>query len=163
MIKKKKGNILFYFEIIIAFGMLLFSVLSIRGTTSKDVSFTDIKRTFEDYETMKGLRIGGKDDAERRYGISFSERGNCYIRYSEVLLNVTEFAIIYEPNQDTRYIQEDKLNEYLQELKNKFNNYGISQNDLLKHAIIETRGDYIIFCISKDAKAWEEAVLSVVG
>ena len=134
--------------------MLLFSVLSIRGTTSKDVSFTDIKRTFEDYETMKGLRIGGKDDAER---------GNCYIRYSEVLLNVTEFAIIYEPNQDTRYIQEDKLNEYLQELKNKFNNYGISQNDLLKHAIIETRGDYIIFCISKDAKAWEEAVLSVVG
>ena len=103
--------------------MLLFSVLSIRGTTSKDVSFTDIERTFEDYETMKGLRIGGKDDAERRYGISFSERGNCYIRYSEVLLNVTEFAIIYEPNQDTRYIQEDKLNEYLQELKNKFNNY----------------------------------------
>lgn len=79
MIMIKKGNILFYFEIIIAFGMLLFSVLSIRGTTSKDVSFTDIKRTFEDYETMKGLRIGGKDDAERRYGISFSERGNCYI------------------------------------------------------------------------------------
>ena len=133
-----------------------------QNKVTKEVSIDRIEETLQEQETVGTLLRCEDKVIKRELSLEPSEYPESFCYQGESFLDVS--LLFVAKVDDIRQFEqlEQKLEEYTDKEKDRFQNYGTNQMDILEHAIRVERGNYFFYAISEHADDWEEVFLSCI-
>lgn len=77
-------------------------------------------------------------------------------------MSVDEFLVVKTDSPQGAEEVLDRAEVHLEEQKNSFEGYGVSQTALLSEAAVETRGSYVLYASGKYAQQWKKEFLDLI-
>ena len=161
--KQKSKDITFFLLKCALIAFLVWYVWFVfQNKVTKEVSVQEIEETLQNRETVSALLRCGDKDVKRELELEPSEYPDSFCYQGESFLDVS--LLFVAKVDDVRQFEqlEQKLEAYTEKEKDRFNNYGTNQMDILEHAIRVERGNYFFYAISEHAQEWEEVFLSCI-
>ena len=141
--------------------LLIYIGLILRDQTTKDVDLSQIRQALQAGAEGAGLSEGDLNAFRKRFG--FNPEGMEWLYFaSGTLMNVQEALVMKSEDPDALSAAEAAVNARIDSQKEAFAGYGTNQTDLLEHAVVLQKGDYLFYAVSEDVEAWESAFLSCI-
>ena len=107
---------------------------------------------------MENMLEADNQMVKRFYGLDPSDYAGCILYYPNTNMMAEEVLIVKLKDVSQQQTVTDAIEARLQTQKNTFEGYGVEQYDLLtNHAVVEVRGNYILFVVSPNAEAARKA------
>ena len=107
---------------------------------------------------MENMLEADNQMVKRFYGLDPSDYAGCILYYPNTNMMAEEVLIVKLKDVSQQQTVTDAIESRLQTQKNTFEGYGVEQYDLLtNHAVVEVRGNYILFVVSPNAEAARKA------
>ena len=99
----------------------------------------------------------------RLYGLDIASYDACILYYPATNMGAEELLIVKLASADQAQAVQTAVEKRLQTQKNTFDGYGVEQYDLLtNHAVIEVRGNYVLFVAAPNADDLRQAFLGAL-
>lgn len=99
----------------------------------------------------------------RLYGLDIAAYDACILYYPATNMGAEELLIVKLASPDQAQTVESAIESRLQTQKNTFDGYGVEQYDLLtNHAVVEVRGNYVLFVVGNTADQARQAFLDAL-
>lgn len=133
--------------------VVLFGGNSISGADPQEVA-----NAVTDVLDMENMLEADNQMVKRFYGLDPSDYAGCILYYPNTNMMAEEVLIVKLKDVSQQQTVTDAIEARLQTQKNTFEGYGVEQFDLLtNHAVVEVRGNYILFVVSANAEAANKA------
>lgn len=107
---------------------------------------------------MENMQEADNQMVKRFYGLDPSAYEGCILYYPNTNMMAEEVLIVKLKDLSQQQAVSDAIEARLQTQKNTFEGYGVEQYDLLtNHAVVELRGNYVLFVVSDHAEAARKA------
>ena len=127
--------------------IVLFGGNSLSGAEPQDVA-----DAVTDVIDMENMLEADNQMVKRFYGLDPSDYAGCILYYPNTNMMAEEVLIVKLKDVSQQQTVTDAIEARLQTQKNTFEGYGVEQYDLLtNHAVVEVRGNYILFVVSPNA------------
>lgn len=159
MKRKKKGkidfiNILKYsmVVILIAYVVLLISMQGGNKTPIKTMSKNILAVMGTD-----GMKKGTTQDLKKYYGLNAGDYKGVTLYIPDDVMGVNELLIVKLADVSQAESVEKAAQTRLDTQKDSFEGYGAAQTKLIRSAVLESRGDYVLMAVTKKADAVQTA------
>ena len=99
----------------------------------------------------------------RLYGLDISAYESCILYYPATNMGAEELLIVKLAAPEQAEAVRTAIEARLQTQKNTFDGYGVEQYDLLtNHAVVEVRGNYVLFVVGETADQVRQAFLDAL-
>lgn len=99
----------------------------------------------------------------RLYGLDIDAYDACILYYPATNMGAEELLIVRLASPDQAQTVQTAIEARLQTQKNTFDGYGVEQYDLLtNHAVVEVRGNYVLFVVGETADQVRQAFLDAL-
>ena len=99
----------------------------------------------------------------RLYGLDIAAYDDCILYYPATNMGAEELLIVRLASVDQAQTVQSAIEARLQTQKNTFDGYGVEQTDLLNnHAVVEVRGNYVLFVVGQTAEQVRQAFLDAL-
>ena len=99
----------------------------------------------------------------RLYGLDIAAYDDCILYYPATNMGAEELLIVRLASVDQAQTVQSAIEARLQTQKNTFDGYGVEQYDLLtNHAVVEVRGNYVLFVVGQNADQVRQAFLGAL-
>lgn len=99
----------------------------------------------------------------RLYGLNPADYAGVSLYYPSTNMGAEELLLVKLSDESQKDAVLAAVETRLETQKNSFDGYGVEQTALLnEHALIETRGVYVLFVVCQNARAVRQAVLDVL-
>ena len=99
----------------------------------------------------------------RLYGLDIAAYDACILYYPASNMGAEELLIVKLASVEQAQAVQTAVDKRLQTQKNTFDGYGVEQTDLLtNHAVIEVRGNYVLFVVAPNADDVRQAFLAAL-
>lgn len=140
--------------------LVMFVISSFSSQSAKDVSV--IRAQLSADALIAALQEQDANAFQREMGEDLTGASQwCYLSAAS-MMDVSELVIVRALDQDALQRMEDAVNAHLAAQKDLFRNYGTNQYELLEHAVLLTRGDYLFYAVSESVDRWEEMFLTCI-
>ena len=103
---------------------------------------------------MENMQLADNQMVKRFYGLDPADYEGCILYYPNTNMMAEEVLIVKLKDISQQQTVSDAIETRLQTQKNTFEGYGVEQFDLLtNHAVVELRGNYVLFVVSDHAEA----------
>lgn len=107
---------------------------------------------------MENMQLADNQMVKRFYGLDPADYEGCILYYPNTNMMAEEVLIVKLKDISQQQTVSDAIEARLQTQKNTFEGYGVEQYDLLtNHAVVELRGNYVLFVVSDHAEAARKA------
>lgn len=107
---------------------------------------------------MENMQLADNQMVKRFYGLDPADYEGCILYYPNTNMMAEEVLIVKLKDISQQQTVSDAIAARLQTQKNTFEGYGVEQYDLLtNHAVVELRGNYVLFVVSDHAEAARKA------
>ena len=107
---------------------------------------------------MENMQLADNQMVKRFYGLDPADYEGCVLYYPNTNMMAEEVLIVKLKDISQQQTVSDAIEARLQTQKNTFEGYGVEQFDLLtNHAVVELRGNYVLFVVSDHAEAARKA------
>lgn len=107
---------------------------------------------------MENMQLADNQMVKRFYGLDPADYEGCVLYYPNTNMMAEEVLIVKLKDISQQQTVSDAIETRLQTQKNTFEGYGVEQFDLLtNHAVVELRGNYVLFVVSDHAEAARKA------
>ena len=107
---------------------------------------------------MENMQLADNQMVKRFYGLDPADYEGCILYYPNTNMMAEEVLIVKLKDISQQQTVSDAIETRLQTQKNTFEGYGVEQFDLLtNHAVVELRGNYVLFVVSDHAEAARKA------
>lgn len=132
------------------------------SASAKDVSMSDIESALTEKTNINKMEKCNQRKLLQFMGLN-SESYDSWMYYkSKESLGVDEILIIKVKSTDDLSGLQDAAESRVESQKKAFDGYGTNQMKLLGNAVIETKGKYFFYCVSKNPEKYEEVFRSVI-
>lgn len=100
---------------------------------------------------IKEMKKAGAQDFKKYYGLNANDFDEVVLYLPDGVMSVNELLIVRLRSESQAEAVEQAAQERLEAQKESFDGYGISQMQLLKSAVLESRGSYVFFIVGEDA------------
>lgn len=112
---------------------------------------------------MQTMQKADNQMIKRLYSLSPTDFESCVLYYPTTNMGAEELLIIKLSDTSQQQAVSDAVQARLETQKNSFDGYGIEQYDMLtNNAILEVRGNYILFVVNPSASAAQAAFLNAL-
>ncbi len=136
-------------------------------TLTKQYRDTDISVYAQELADMTADRITEFDSSrlKKDYGYGFGGFSQvCYYGFETVMESQTLLVIKFdEASKEEAESLYESIKLKRESLKELFHSYAIDQYELLDNSILSIEGNYLFYCVSKDAQAVHERFLEKVS
>ena len=133
--------------------LVLFGGNSVSGADPQEVA-----QAVTDVIDMENMLEADNQMVKRFYGLDPSDYEGCILYYPNTNMMAEEVLIVKLKDISQQQTVSDAIEARLQTQKNTFEGYGVEQFDLLtNHAVVELRGNYVLFVVSDHAEAARKA------
>ena len=135
--------------------IVVYTALVIHSTATRDVPFSDIERAMSGAPALNGLMRLDANVLQERFGVNADELDGWLLYGGDTVMEVSELlaAKVGDPAAMARL--EAAVRAHLDGQIEGFRNYGTNQIDLLEHAILWQRGDYLFYAVSESVEQLE--------
>lgn len=142
--------------------LAIYLFLIYTSDSAKDIPMEEITSSMESDETVTSLEKRGRTDLKRYYQLS-EDSLEGYLFYKAVSpMSVEELLIIKAPDKQQTNIACDSARAHLDSQKQVFQGYGTDQMAFLNEAVVESKGNYVIYACGPNAQKWREKFLSLI-
>ena len=129
--------------------LVLFGGNSVSGADPQEVA-----QAVTDVIDMENMQLADNQMVKRFYGLDPADYEGCVLYYPNTNMMAEEVLIVKLKDISQQQTVSDAIETRLQTQKNTFEGYGVEQFDLLtNHAVVELRGNYVLFVVSDHAEA----------
>ena len=133
--------------------LVLFGGNSVSGADPQEVA-----QAVTDVIDMENMQLADNQMVKRFYGLDPADYEGCVLYYPNTDMMAEEVLIVKLKDISQQQTVSDAIEARLQTQKNTFEGYGVEQFDLLtNHAVVELRGNYVLFVVSDHAEAARKA------
>ena len=133
--------------------LVLFGGNSVSGADPQEVA-----QAVTDVIDMENMQLADNQMVKRFYGLDPADYEGCVLYYPNTNMMAEEVLIVKLKDLSQQQTVSDAIEARLQTQKNTFEGYGVEQFDLLtNHAVVELRGNYVLFVVSDHAEAARKA------
>ena len=133
--------------------LVLFGGNSVSGADPQEVA-----QAVTDVIDMENMQLADNQMVKRFYGLDPADYEGCVLYYPNTNMMAEEVLIVKLKDISQQQTVSDAIEALLQTQKNTFEGYGVEQFDLLtNHAVVELRGNYVLFVVSDHAEAARKA------
>lgn len=133
--------------------LVLFGGNSVSGADPQEVA-----QAVTDVIDMENMQLADNQMVKRFYGLDPADYEGCVLYYPNTNMMAEEVLIVKLKDISQQQTVSDAIETRLQTQKNTFEGYGVEQFDLLtNHAVVELRGNYVLFVVSDHAEAARKA------
>ena len=133
--------------------LVLFGGNSVSGADPQEVA-----QAVTDVIDMENMQLADNQMVKRFYGLDPADYEGCVLYYPNTNMMAEEVLIVKLKDISQQQTVSDAIEARLQTQKNTFEGYGVEQYDLLtNHAVVELRGNYVLFVVSDHAEAARKA------
>lgn len=142
--------------------LALFVISAFSSQSAKNVDVNVIRAQLSADASIAALQEQDANAFQREMGEDLTGASQwCYLSAAS-MMDVSELVIVRALDQDELQRMEDAVNAHLAAQKDRFRNYGTNQYELLEHAVLLTRGDYLFYAVSESVDRWEEMFLACI-
>ena len=142
--------------------LLVIYLAAVLGRCSRPLDFDALSETLAADPTVSALT----PQSARKFQSVFEVDGQAYdqVLYyaADSMMDVSELLIVHSSEEDSLEALQEAAQAHLDGRLEAFHNYGTNQSDLLEHAILLQRGEYLFFGVSEYAEQWEQEFLSAM-
>ncbi len=155
----QKMTILKIFMICFLFGFLFY--INSRDNTA-DKTADEIAKQLQTGKNVDTLVKGDANSLKRYYNLSANDYDGFALWTSENPMDVDEMIIIKAKSDEQVDSLEESMQTRISTQKKNFEGYGAEQTALLGESIVDVKGKYVFFAVSKNAPSWESIFLESV-
>ena len=141
--------------VVLLIGFVAFLFISNSGGTKKRVK--EIAAPVLQSADFSALSRKTAADAAKVFGFDTSKEEGILYYANDDIMDCSELLIVKLKDEADAAAFQEAIEARVQKQKNLFQNYAPDQYALLKKAIIETSGNTVFYCTSKDADAIYDA------
>ena len=121
------------------------------------VSVDTIETNITNAVSVKGMKKGTAQDLKKYYGLNAGDYDGMMLYIPDDVMSVNEILVVKVKDESQVESVETAAEERLAAQKESFEGYGVEQTRLLRSAIEESKGYYVLLAVSKDADSIEAA------
>lgn len=141
--------------------LLLFSMFSQGGISDADC--TVVAQAVTESLDMSTMQEGDSRMIRRLYGLDTTEFEACVLWYPKTNMGAEEVFVVKLKDVSQQEAVETAIASRLATQKNSFEGYGVEQYDMLtNNAVVELRGNYVLFVVNPDCAAAVAAFLDAL-
>lgn len=141
--------------------LVAYCALVIGANSARDVDFGAITARVSTVPGVAALDALDENAFQERLGVGPEECEGWLMRGSAEIMNVSELMIA-KGGEAALDRLEDACRERVEGQLTVFRGYGEAQTELLEHAALWRRGDYLFYAVGDTAGQWEDVFLSCV-
>ena len=148
-------NAMNVFKIIkyVAVVLMLIYILSLfRGEKTSSAAFDDVEKAVAAAADMSTRQKAENRMIKRLYGLSSGDFEGISLYYPNTNMGAEEIFLIKLSDLSQKEACLQAVQSRLASQKKSFDGYGVGQTELLNHAVIDDRGNYILFVVGADAQ-----------
>lgn len=112
---------------------------------------------------MSNLQEGDAQMVKRLYALNAADFESCVLYYPQTNMEAEEVLLLKLRDVSQQEAVEAAIQARLETQKTSFDGYGLEQYDLLtNHAVVEIRGNYVLFVVHAQADAAQQAFLDAL-
>lgn len=141
--------------------LFLFSVFG--GNTASSADAADVTAAVTEVVDMSNMVQAENQMIKRLYGLDPTAFESCSLYYPITNMGAEEILIVKLADMSQQETVRAAAEKRLATQKTTFEGYGVEQFDLLtNHSILEVRGNYILFVVSKNCTEARAAFLDAL-
>lgn len=141
--------------------LFLFSIFG--GNTASSADAADVTAAVTEVVDMSNMVQAENQMIKRLYGLDPAAFEACILYYPTTNMGAEEILIVKLADMSQQDAVRAAAEKRLATQKTTFEGYGVEQFDLLtNHSILEVRGNYILFVVSKDCTDARAAFLDAL-
>lgn len=155
--RKNRVDLLNILKYCMVLALLVYIVLlvSMQGGTSTSIS--TMGKNIQKVIDMDGMKNSTTQDLKKFYGLNADDYKGVLLSIPDDVMGVDEMLLVRLNDVSQAGIVEKAAQERIETQKESFEGYGAEQMKLINAAVLESRGDYVLLVISKDADAVQRA------
>lgn len=142
--------------------LAIFLVLLCFSDNYKDKPIEEIEKSMLQTRNITSLKKATENDLRRYYGISPQDYDGCFLYLSSSNMAVEELLIVKMKDSSQESALENQVQKRLDAQIDAFDGYGVEQTAMLKSHVLECRGNYLFFGVSKEVELWKTKFLSCI-
>lgn len=148
---KKSGvdsiNILKYGMVLVILGYVVLLVMGQGG----DAPMEKVKKNVMAAFKAEGIKEAGTQDFKRYYGLNANDYEDVVLYLPGDVMGAEELLIVKVKDESQTEAVESAARERLDTQTESFEGYGAEQTKLLKSAVLDRRGSFVVMIVGKDA------------
>ncbi|MFI3141180.1 MAG: DUF4358 domain-containing protein [Clostridia bacterium] len=140
-------------ELICIFFLVVFVLVISAQTYTTYKSASEIGESLIDILDVELIYEQDENDFEDEFSFSFDEFDSVIYYSCDEVMSVQELLIVKLNDTGDTDALVASIEEKVSQQIDLFDNYADTQADLLKNAIIETKGNFVFYCVGENAQA----------
>ena len=133
------------------------------GNTLSDAAFEDVSAAVLETVDTENMTLAENQMIKRLYGLDPAAFEGCVLYYPTTNMMAEEILIVKLSDVSQAEAVQQAMEARLQTQKTTFEGYGVEQFDLLtNYCVLEVRGNYALFLVSKNHTDAYEAFLDAL-
>lgn len=142
---------------------VIFLIVMFSGNTVSTADPADVEAAVTAELDMSSLLPGDNQMFKRLYGLDPSQYEACILYYPATNMMAEELLIVKLADVSQQETVQAAVEDRIATQKNTFEGYGVAQFEMLTNqAVVEVRGNYILFVVSADSAAARSAFLDAI-
>ncbi len=131
--------------------LIAYVVFLISREGNNTASVDTIEKNITKAVSVKGMKKGTTQDLKKYYGLNANDYDGTMLYIPDDVMSVNEILVIKVKDESQVEAVEAAVEGRLATQKKSFEGYGVEQTKLLKSAIEESKGYYVLLAVSKEA------------
>ncbi|WP_195543492.1 DUF4358 domain-containing protein [Massiliimalia timonensis] len=127
-----------------------------------DKPISEIEEALLKEQSVASLHKGNANDLRRYYGLDETMFDGVTLYLSEATMEVDELLVVKMKSTDQTETVESAVEKRVEQQKESFEGYGAEQTALLSNHVLEIKGQYVFFGVSKNAQLWESEFIQAI-
>lgn len=146
-----------------ALAAVLLLVTMFRGDPVSQADPAEVTAAVVETLDLSTMLEGDNQMIKRLYGLDPSAYAACTLYYPATNMGAEELLLIQLSEVSQQETVRAAIEARLETQKNTFEGYGVEQTDLLQnHAVLEVRGNYVLFVVNADCDAARTAFVGAL-
>lgn len=147
----------------VALAAVLSLVLMFRADPISDADPAAVRAAVAEHLELETVLEADNQMIRRLYGLDPAAFEACILYYPATNMGAEELLLVKLADTAQAESVRAAIDKRLQTQKNTFDGYGIEQYDLLSnHAVIEVRGNWVLFAVDADSDDLRQAFLAAL-
>lgn len=149
--RKGRIDIINICKYLMVIALIAYVVFLISREGNNTASVDTIEKNITKAVSVKGMKKGTTQDLKKYYGLNANDYDGTMLYIPDDVMSVNEILVVKVKDESQVEAVEAAVEGRLSTQKKSFEGYGVEQTKLLKSAIEEIKGYYVLLAVSKEA------------
>lgn len=149
-------------ECVLMLLLVIYIGVLLSSKENSNASFASVEKAVYLAVQSKTLEEADGQLMKRLYGINEKDFDDIILSYTNETMGVEEILLIKDKNAESLDAAEEAVQKRVSTQKKNFEGYGEEQVKLLNQAVVERKGNFLLFVVSPNAEKCRKAFLNTL-